>query len=366
MDERRILRVALNLALSGRRKLATRVQALYPDPADALRAIPEDPAGLGLTPDEARRLLSEDLYERAQAEIEAAGRKGVAVLTVDDEDYPALLREIFDPPSVLYVLGRVEALTEPALAIVGARRPTPYGRVMAEGLAREAARCGLVVLSGLAFGIDTQAHWGALETGRTVAVLGSGMDIIYPSANRPLARRIAERGAVISEFPLGSQPLGFHFPLRNRIISGLSLAVVVVEASLRSGSLITAKLALEQNRDVMAVPGNATSELSAGSNWLIQGGAKLVGRWEDVLEELPAYVRACLAGAGTGRVEAPPELTPSEAKVLAALKPDVPTSVDEIVEATDYSVSELLSMLLGLELKAAVFQAPGKRYLRRR
>lgn len=366
LDDRRACRVALNLVLANKRKLATQIMARFPDPADALDAGLEEWTGLGLTPEEARRLFPPDLRDRGLKEIEAAEKKRFILLTLDDESYPQRLREIFDPPPVLYCLGRADVLSEPSLAVVGARKPTPYGRAMAENLSREAARCGLVVVSGLAFGIDTQAHWGALAAGRTVAVLGSGLDVIYPASNRSLARKIAEQGAVVSEFPLGSQPLGFHFPLRNRIISGLSLAVVVVEASRRSGSLITARLALEQNRDVMAVPGNATSELSAGANWLIQNGAKLVGRWEDVVEELPGYVRDRLVRTEADESREAPDLSPEEVKVLAVLKPDVLTSVDELAEATDYSVSELLSILLMLELKAAVLQGPGKRYLRRR
>lgn len=364
-DDRRAYRVGLNLVLADKRKLATEIMSRFPDPADALNIRPEDWTGLGLTLEDARRLFPPDLGERGMREIEAAEKKGMILLTVDEEAYPPCLRQIFDPPPVLYCLGRADVLKEPCLAIVGARKPTPYGRAMAESLSREAGGCGLVIVSGLAFGIDTQAHWGALAAGRTVAVLGSGLDVIYPASNRSLAKKIAEQGAVISEFPLGARPLGFHFPLRNRIISGLSLAVVVVEASLRSGSLITARLALEQNRDVMAVPGNATSGLSAGTNWLIQSGAKLVGRWKDIAEELPGYVREQLVRTEIEAGGEAPDLSPEEIKVLAVLKPDVLTSVDELAEATDYSVSELLSILLMLELKAAVLQGPGKRYLRR-
>ncbi len=365
-SDARVCRVALNLVLAGRRKLATGILSHFPDPVRALTARPEELSGLGLTGEDARNLFPPDLFERGRREIEACRAKGIGLVTYDDEAYPPLLREIFDPPLVLYVWGDPAVLSAPSLAIVGARRPTAYGKVMAEKLGRESARAGLVVVSGLAFGIDTRSHSGALDTGRTVAVLGSGLDVLYPPSNRDLAGKIAQKGAVISEFPLGSRPLGFHFPLRNRIISGLSLAVVVVEAGLRSGSLITAKLALEQNRDVLAVPGNATSALSAGTNWLIKSGAGLIGCWEDVREGLPDYVRACLApsddaGPGTARLS----LGPQEARVLALLRTDVPTSVDEIVEATDLSVSETLSTLLGLELKAAVLQGPGQKYMRR-
>ncbi len=361
----RVCRVALNLVLAHRRKLATGILSRFPDPVRALAARPEDLSGLGLTREDARNLFPPDILERGRREIEACRAGGIELVTFEDEAYPPLLREIFDPPMVLYVRGKPEALSAASLAIVGARRPTAYGKVMAEKLGREAARAGLVVVSGLAFGIDTRSHWGALEAGRTVAVLGSGLDVLYPPSNRDLANKIAEKGAVISEFPLGSNPLGFHFPLRNRIISGLSLAVVVVEAGLRSGSLITAKLALEQDREVLAVPGNATSALSAGTNWLIAGGARLVGCWDDVFDGLPDYVRASLAPREPGKRAELPALGPQEARVMALLKPDGLTSVDEIVEATDLSVSEALSVLLGLELKAAVLQGPGQKYMRR-
>jgi DNA processing protein len=365
VSDTRVSWAALNLVLAHRRKLASAVLTRFPDPVKVLAARPEDLSGLGLTREEARALFPPDLFDRGLREVEDCRSRGIGLLTPADGAYPPLLREVFDPPLVLYCWGRPEVLAAPSLGMVGARRPTAYGKVMAESLARQAARAGLVVVSGMAFGIDTRSHCGALETGRTVAVLGSGLDVLYPPSNRDLARKIAEKGAVISEYPLGSKPLGFHFPLRNRIISGLSLAVVVVEAGLRSGSLITAKLALEQNRDVLAVPGNATSTLSAGTNWLIQSGAKLVGRWEDVLEELPASVRAGLARPEAGRRAERPALGPEEARVWDLLKPDRPTSVDEIVEATDLSVSETLAVLLGLELKAAVLQGPGQTYTRR-
>jgi len=365
MDETRLAWVALNLALINKRKLATLILQKFSDPADVFRAAPSDFSGLGLDPEAVRRMFAPEALERGRRELRKAENKGIEVLTYGDEAYPQVLREIFDPPLVLYGLGRLSVLKEPALAVVGARRPSAYGRAMAELLSREAARRGLVIVSGLAYGIDTQSHWGALSAGATVAVLGSGIDAVYPSANRSLARKIEEQGAVISEFPLGSKPLGFHFPLRNRIISGLSLAVVVVEATLRSGSLITARLALEQNRDVCAVPGNATSDLSAGTNWLIQCGAKLVGRWEDVEAELPDYIRTRLARKGTDAPPAKPDIGPEEALLLEALRPDEALAVDDLVEATDFSVSEVLSILLGLELKDAVLQSPGKRFLRR-
>ena len=365
MDDARAAWTALNLVLAYKRKLATLVLARFADPIAIFRASASDLSGLGLGPETARRLFSPETLDRGRRELEAAEAEGFRVIAFGDEAYPQTLRELFDPPLVLYVLGQPDVLTETSLAVVGARQPSAYGRAIAEDLSREAARRGLAVVSGMACGIDTQAHWGALHEGRTIAVLGSGLDVIYPALNRPLARKIAERGAVITEYPLGSKPLGFHFPLRNRIISGLSLAVVVVEATLRSGSLITARLALEQNRDVMAVPGSPASALAAGTNWLIQCGARLVARWEDVESELPDYVRVRLVRPEEAVSAKRPDLGPEEAAVLEALRPDAPLTVDDLVEATDFSVSELLAILLGLELKGAIVQSPGKKYLRR-
>jgi DNA processing protein len=250
------------------------------------------------------------------------------------------------------------------VAVVGARRPTPLGRAASERLAKDLAASGLVVVSGLAVGIDSLAHWGALQAGRTVAVLGSGLEDIYPKENKNLFRKIAETGAVVSEFPPDARPLPYRFPLRNRVISGLTLGVVVVEATRRSGSLITARLALEQNREVMAVPGNITSGLSSGTNWLIKTGAKLVETWEDVVEEFPSPLRErLLASKKEDRAE-PPETSPEEKRILNGLKTDELTHIDELVEATDVSVSEILFRLLSLELKGLVRQAPGKYFQR--
>jgi DNA processing protein len=217
----------------------------------------------------------------------------------------------------------------------------------------------------LARGIDSIAHWGALEGGKTVAVLGSGLENIYPRENRRLFEKIIERGAVISEFPAKSPPLGFHFPIRNRIISGLSLALVVVEATRKSGSLISARLALDQNREVMAVPGNITSDLSQGTNWLIKTGAKLIECWEDVAEELPSPLKEELLSQKKEGKKKPVSLNPREEKMFSLLKPDSLTHIDELIEGSDLSVSEVLSVLLNLELKDLIVQRPGKYFQRR-
>jgi len=287
-------------------------------------------------------------------------------LTLDSPGYPGHLREIFDPPFVLYCEGDAETLRNPAVAVVGARRPTPYGRAVAEKIAADLAGRGCVVASGLAAGIDACAHRGALRTGRTVAVLGCGLDVSYPWENRGLQREIAGRGAVVTEYALETPPLAENFPVRNRIISGLSLGLVVVEAAAKSGSLITAKLALSQDREVMAVPGNVTSALSAGPNGLIRDGARPVGSWEDVAEGLPSPWREnLLARSEEKEQNIGASLSRDELRVLDELAVDVARPIDELAERTGSSVSSLLALLLGLELKGAVVQHPGKEFQRR-
>jgi DNA processing protein len=329
------------------------------------RAQVRDLTALGVEKDAARELLSPATRERARKELGRLDRAGFGVLTREDEGYPERLREIYDPPAVLYYAGRVQLLEGPGVSIVGAREPTPYGRAVAEKLASDLAERGLVVISGLACGIDATVHWGALRTGSTAAVLGSGLNVVYPRENRKLWEKIAGQGVVVTEYPLGSRPLRHHFPLRNRIISGLALAVVVVEATRKSGSLITARMALEQNREVLAVPGNITSELSRGANWLIKSGARLVEGWEDVIEELPAPWSEELRGKMPERPTPPPALTAAEKNLLNLLRPDELRHVDELVDGTRLSVSEVLVHLLSLELKGCVSPRPGQYYQRK-
>src|SRR6059058_2836782 len=250
---------------------------------------------LRLRPEAVESIRAREFFDKATAEIERARSLGVDILLLDDGVYPALLREIFDPPITLYVKGAwSECLERPCVAIVGSRRCSTYGQNAALMLSRELAQRGVTIVSGLARGIDAAAHRGALEAGgRTVGVLGTGLDEVYPRDHRRLAAEILEKGgALVTQFPLGTPPVAENFPYRNRIISGLSLGVVVVEAAENSGSLITARLALEQGREVYAVPGNITSRYSFGTNFLIKGaGAKLVQQWQDVAAELPAEDR---------------------------------------------------------------------------
>lgn len=365
MDDRKLSWLAFHLLFHGQSPAARRVLERFPSARDVFRAGPGDFDGLRLGRDQLQAIVNRRALERAGEELEIAGKKGYTLLTFEDPEYPGCLREIFDPPFVLYCRGRAEALRNPAVAVVGSRRPSPYGRAVAEKLAGELASRDCVIVSGLALGIDACAHWGALRHGRTVAVLGSGLDVMYPGENGGLADKIAEQGAIVSEFPLGTPPHAMNFPVRNRIISGLSLGLVVVEAAERSGSLISARLALSQDREVMAVPGNATSALSRGSNGLIKEGAKLVETWEDVAGELPSPWREGLLAQKEEKMDNRPALSREERTLLDALAVDEARPIDDLAERLAFSVSELLALLLGLELKGAVIQHPGKQFQRR-
>ncbi len=312
----------------------------------------------------------------AQEELAKATAAGAQVVVMDNPAYPSQLKQIYDPPLVLYVRGNVAALTGPGIAMVGTRHPTPYGLGMAERLGCDLAARGLVIFSGLARGVDTAAHRGAIfAKGKTVAVLGTGVDVIYPKENSRLVDQIISMGgAIISEFPVSTFAAPQNFPIRNRIISGISIGVLVVEAAEYSGTRITSRCALEQNRDIFAVPGSVTNKNSWGPNTLIKQGAKLVATWEDVWEELPAAVRAALApepgnespGAETASLFEEAELSPHEKKIFALLKADESTHIDEIVERLEPGVSssEIFAALFELELAGKVKQLPGKNFVK--
>lgn len=313
-----------------------------------------------------QRPLSDAARELAQAQT-----AGCRLLTWDEPEYPARLREIYDPPPLLYVYGNAELLRKHPIAIVGARRPSPYGNQMAERLGRDLAARGLVVVSGLARGIDASAHRGALSAvaGATIAVLGCGIDVVYPKENRKIYEEIRQRGALISEFPLGAFPAPQNFPIRNRIIAGMALGVIVVEGAQYSGSLITARLAMEFGREVYGVPGNATQPSSFGPNQLIKQGAKLVTGWEDVIEELPTPVRAeLLPVESVSQKERAllieESLGASERPIYNLLSTDQSRHVDELVETSGLTSSEVLATLFDLEMKGMVRQLPGKQFLK--
>ena len=314
--------------------------------------------------------------EQAEQQLEKAAAAGASILSIEDDGYPERLREIYDPPVVLFVRGNVQALSEAGIAVVGTRHPTPYGLGMSERLACDLAGAGVIIISGLARGVDTAAHRGAVNArGKTVAVFGTGVDEIYPRENKKLAEQIlANGGALISEFPVGTFPAPQNFPIRNRIISGLSVGVLVIEGGEFSGTRITARCALEQCREVFAVPGNVTTKNSWTPNTLIKQGAKLVATWEDVWEELPADTRLRLEAQRAPESSEPqtaslfgqPELPPHEQKVFSLIRADEAVQIDTLVEKLDgvLSSSELFSALFELELMGKIRQMPGKNFVR--
>jgi len=302
-------------------------------------------------------ISSHDYRKSAELAVDALARSGARLVTLLDEEYPPLLKEISDPPPYLYLKGKLPTAAA-SIAVVGSRRASDYGISVANRFSRELAEQGVTIVSGLAMGVDAAAHRGALQSsGATVGVLGCGIDLIYPAENRLLYREMEERGAIVSEFAPGTQPDAPNFPRRNRIISGMSRGVLVVEAAERSGSLITARFALEQGREVFAVPGNITFRASRGTNSLIKEGAKLVETVADIMGELPP-----------GEVNLPQwarkqnfNLSPDEEK-LAALLAEKPMQIDELTVMSGLTVPAVSAMLLRLELQGAVIQAPGKMF----
>lgn len=333
---------------------------------------------LRLKPETVDSIIKNEFHGKASVELDRVKEIGGDVLILDDGSYPALLREIDDPPPVLYVRGDWQACFDlPAVGVVGSRMCSTYGENASEMLARDLASRGICVVSGLARGIDTAAHRGAMRGhGKTVAVMGTGIDAVYPKENAGLVREILESGgAVVSQFPLGTPPLKDNFPYRNRIISGLSLGVLIVEASERSGSLITARLAMEQNREVMAVPGNITSGNSFGTNYLIKSGAKLVQQWQDVVAELPSEISAAILPpkiegekAETARRQPeliPADMTDNESKVWGLLSGDESTHIDNLLETSGLSFGDLNSVLVAFDIRDIIRVLPGKHYARR-
>lgn len=310
------------------------------------------------------RATAENLVNHAAArEVDAAllwaHEAGNRILTLADPDYPQRLLETPDPPTLLYVRGRVDLLNAPALAVVGSRNATPQGTANAEAFAEALADAGLTIVSGLALGIDAAAHRGGLRgRGSTVAVIGTGCDRIYPAKNRDLAREIAQRGAVVSEFPLGTPALKENFPRRNRIISGLSRGCLVVEAAERSGSLITARLAGEQGRDVFAIPGSIHSPLSKGCHRLIKQGAKLVDDARDILDELGAA-----PGAAADAPPATPAADPATQRLLDSIGFD-PCDIDTLAARSGLTAEKLYAILLQMELEGRIASVPGGRFQR--
>ena len=314
--------------------------------------------------------------ELGREELARAADGGINVLSASDPLYPRRLKEIYDPPISLYVRGDAEQLNKPGIAMLGTRHPTAYGSGMAERLACDLAAQGLVIISGMARGFDTASHRGAISAkGKTVAVSGTGVDVIYPKENSRLSEQILSfGGALVSEFPLGKFAAPQNFPIRNRILSGMSIGVLVVEAAEYSGTRISARLALEQNRDVFAVPGNVTNNNSWGANTLIKQGVKLVATWEDVWEDLPTEVRLALTPPPTPESSSAPSaslfpddgLPPHERRILSLLKADEATHIDEVVEKleSELSSSEIFAALFELELNEKYAKCRGKNFVK--
>jgi DNA processing protein len=329
-------------------------------PEDLVDLLDAAAASVGVAP-ELLRPLVETARPRAKAALARARASGLTAVPWFDAVYPACLAAIPDPPIVLWTRGDPAVLGGPAVAVIGSRRATPTGLAVARRLAADLAEAGLCVVSGLARGVDGAAHAGALAVGRsTVAVLGSGADIVYPREHALLAARIVEAGALVSEFPPGTPPLPRLFPVRNRIISGLALAVVIVEASEKSGSLITARMALEQGRDVLAVPGSVLSGQYRGSHALIKDGARLVETVTDVLEEIGWPALPAAARPGVTREGSPPHPTGLE----HAMAPGEPYSVDDLAARTERTTQDLLAEIGRLELRGRIVRAAGGRFVR--
>jgi DNA processing protein len=352
--------LALNLLPDIGPVLSRRLLSAYGTPADIFNATFQELKSVeGVGESRAGKIANFKDWDTVNREIDLADRNDIQIIPLNSPLYPAILKEISGSPPVIYIKGELTDADKYAVAMVGSRASTPYGRHMAEKIANSLASCGLTVVSGMARGIDTASHRGALESGgRTIAVLGSGLDVPYPASNGALMNSIEKSGAVISEFPLGTLPLRENFPRRNRIISALSIGVLVVEATLDSGSLITVSYALEQGKDIFAVPGNINSRTSKGTNELIKNGAKLVESAEDIIYELGPQLKGIIK---QNREKPLPEMTDDEKLIVGNLSPE-PKHIDAIVREMRIPPPRALSILLSLELKGVVGQTEGKSF----
>ena len=367
--------LALSLTVGLGPRKARDLLARYGSPQAIFRASASELTAFGLHGGTARNLASGVAFEEAATQHERLKQAGATLIPQDDPLYPEQLREVYDPPIALFAKGRVELLDTVMVAVIGSRRATAYGKAVAQKISAELCAAGVTVTSGMARGIDTAAHESCLQVGGgTIAVFGCGLDLIYPTENRKLAARIALDGLLLSEYPFGSPAYPQNFPVRNRIISGLSCAVVVVEGAQYSGSSITARLALDQGREVFAVPGNITSTMSYGPNLLIRQGAHLVIQTSDILDELPNEARLRLASDQKERVqpeqqelsygEAPAATKELAKNVVKMLRADLPIALDDLLESLPgASASETIAVLFDLELMGLVRQLPGKSYV---
>ncbi len=345
-----------------------RLLEVFGSPEKILAARLKDLCETGIAREKPLQALAAKQFIRdPESEMTKLRQNDFRLICIGDEDYPSNLSKIPDPPAVLFSSGPIEPRDLISIAVVGSRFASPAGIIFTEKLSYDLALSGITVVSGLAVGIDSAAHRGALKArGRTLAILGCGLDISYPSINADLGRGIALSGALLTEFPLGTPPLPGHFPLRNRIISGLSLGVVVVEAAEKSGSLITARFALEQGREVFAVPGIARSKRSTGTHRLLKEGARLVEGVEDILEEIRPVIRPMTGAFPAREKPASPDVAPassSDETILLRILDKVPKHIDELVYETGIPIQRTAAVLLALELKGLVAQLPGKYFI---
>jgi len=363
--------LALRLTPGLGARLTGKLLRQFGGPEEIFRASLTELEGCQLPAAAAQAVFGKSGFRDAEKELGQIKKAGIRLVTWEEAEYPKLLTQIYDPPPLLYVRGNVEVLSRHAISVVGTRRPTHYGNQMTERLARDLAERGLVIVSGLARGIDSSAHRGACAAARggTIGVLGSGIDVIYPKENRKLFEEVEKRGAIVTEFPLGAHPAPENFPMRNRIVAGMALGVIVAQGALYSGSLITSRLAMEFGREVYGIPGNVTEPMSFAPNQLIKQGAKLVTNWQEVVEELPTEVRAELfpMEATTAEERASlfeGSLSPTEKRLFELIRIEEPIHVDELVEKTGLSSSETLAALCEMEMRGVIRQMPGKQFVR--
>lgn len=375
--------LALRMATGLGTRRALQILQQFRSPKEIFQASKRDLEAAGLAPSTAQSIVSGCAFEDAITQQNRLRATGSQLITYFDPRYPAALKQIYDPPVAMYAKGRLEILDTVMLAVVGTRRPTAYGLAVTERLSTELARAGLTIVSGMARGIDTSAHKATLDAGgTTVAVFGSGLDHIYPSENRKLAERLFEQGLVLSEFPLGTPGYPQNFPVRNRIVAGLSIGVLIVEGAQYSGSAITARLALDQGREVYAVPGNITSKASWGPNLLIKQGAKLVQEAGDILDDLNGETRRhidaqrSLFGNADGDEPAIGNWPLQQAQegpmaelfaiLMRTIPMDVPVTLDGLIDRVEgWSSSEIIAVLFDLEMAGAIRQLPGKQFVKR-
>jgi DNA processing protein len=361
--------LALSLTPGLASRLSARLLRRFDSPEGVFRASLAELEACNLPGSVAQAVFKKEAFKRAEKELAAVRRiAGCRLLNWTEPEYPQSLLQIYDPPVMLYVRGDPQILNLPSISIVGTRKPTLYGTQLAQRLGRDLAARGLVIVSGMARGIDAIGHQGAMAAnGRAIGVLGTGIDICYPKENKKLYEKVLERGAIIGEFPLGTHPAPENFPVRNRIVAGMPLGVIVVEGAQYSGSLITARLAMEFGREVFGVPGNVTQPASFAPNQLIKQGAKLVAGAEDVIEELPTPVRAALVQAEQPEAEQrnlllAASLNTSEKKLYELLSAEESRHIDDIVERSGLNSSEVLATLFDLEMKGIIRQLPGKQF----